>query len=695
MKSSIITKLTITVIAYFLILFTIFTGYTAYQSWQTSTATLEENTEKTTQYIAAQIEKIFQQGFDMLETEAATIATHYKNDTLTGEFIIDLKRELLNENNDLLGNSSIFEPGVVPITTATTKQLVDESNRFIPYVVRDENNTLIEVPIEDYLQQPWYVEPVINGKSIITEPYDYEVNGQTVSMVTLAKPVIVDGKPIGYVSTDLTLQFLTNLVNENAPQDGALRVVTANNIIIADSHNAKTIGTTIDNGGNSGTIVDMLQNKSIHSSYVNDQSLSEEVLQIVAPISFPNIESHWSIISAVPTTVLNAPIINSIIEIIVGAILIAIILATLILFSIKRLLKPLNPLQAALEQAATGDLTANIEASTLKNDEIGRVAKAYNFMIEQIRHAVDGVVKGSNDIHTQTTHVSQSLDMMHSGLEDSNVAIAEVAQGSQHQADEMENAVNATASLATNIEDIHSTSISMKNQVHETLTEATASIEQVVELKQQQLETNLVNDKLSLEMEQLLLYVNNITRVMDTIRGISEQTNLLALNASIEAARAGEHGKGFAVVAQEVRKLAEQSHAETLSIQTTIDDIRNASSRTAEFITESSLLLEQQSSIIEQTEHVFTKQVTRSEQLADNIVSLVEKLQHMVAQKDSILENMHTIAAISEQSAASTEELSGTAHNQLDETTVVRNNLQQLEDISNALNALMMQFKTT
>lgn len=693
-KSSIVTKLTLTVIIYFLILFTIFTGYTAYQSWKTSSAAMEENMQKTTQYTAAQIEKTFQQAFDMLETEAAALATHYKNGTLTDEYIINLKRELLNEYDNYLGNSSIFEPGIVSVTTPELEKLVDETNRFIPYVVREENGNITEVAIEGYIDQSWYVEPVVNGKSVITEPYDYEVNGQTLSMVTLSKPVLVDGKPIGYVSTDFTLEFLTKLVNESAPDKGVLRVITSNNTITADSLSGETIGKAID------TVISGLsnsnkQNDSVQSSYVTDKGLSEEVLQISAPISFPKIESKWFITSAVPTSVLNAPIKDSIIEIIIGAIIIAVILASLIWYSVKRNLKPLQPLQAALEQAATGDLTASIDSSKLKNDEIGLVGKAYNFMIEQIRLAVDGVVKSSNDIQIQTTNVSQSLDTMHRGLEDSNVALEEVAIGSQHQADEMENAVNATAALATNIDGIHSTSISMKNQVQETLLEASSSIDQVNELKQQQLETNVVNDKLSVEMDQLLLYVNNITQVMDTIRGISEQTNLLALNASIEAARAGEHGQGFAVVAQEVRKLAEQSHTETISIQTTIDDIRNASSRTAQFIKESSQLLEQQSAIIGQTENAFTKQVSRSEQLADSIASLAEKLQQMIAQKDSMLENMHTIAAISEENAASTEELSSTTHSQLDETNVVRNNIQELEDISNTLNDLMKQFKTT
>ncbi len=65
----------------------------------------------------------------------------------------------------------------------------------------------------------------------------------------------------------------------------------------------------------------------------------------------------------------------------------------------------------------------------------------------------------------------------------------------------------------------------------------------------------------------------NISVILETIRGIADQTNLLALNAAIESARAGEHGRGFAVVADEVRKLAQNTQSSTVKINTMIDQL--------------------------------------------------------------------------------------------------------------------------
>ncbi|SEI19977.1 methyl-accepting chemotaxis protein [Pseudomonas asplenii] len=64
-----------------------------------------------------------------------------------------------------------------------------------------------------------------------------------------------------------------------------------------------------------------------------------------------------------------------------------------------------------------------------------------------------------------------------------------------------------------------------------------------------------------------------ISAIVNTIRGIAEQTNLLALNAAIEAARAGDQGRGFAVVADEVRQLAGRTSRSTTEIAEVIGKI--------------------------------------------------------------------------------------------------------------------------
>jgi len=72
-------------------------------------------------------------------------------------------------------------------------------------------------------------------------------------------------------------------------------------------------------------------------------------------------------------------------------------------------------------------------------------------------------------------------------------------------------------------------------------------------------------------IDDMVVEVDSIFSLLESVEGLASRTNLLALNASIEAARAGEVGRGFAVVADEVRALSKSSSKLNEQIRGKID----------------------------------------------------------------------------------------------------------------------------
>lgn len=197
---------------------------------------------------------------------------------------------------------------------------------------------------------------------------------------------------------------------------------------------------------------------------------------------------------------------------------------------------------------------------------------------------------------------------------------------------------DATKQLNRSVDEIASTATSASNQTKLMVEQASQS-KVVVEASLNGFIDTIEDFQQSKEdFQALTKKVNNISEVIDFIKGIADETNLLALNASIEAARAGEHGLGFAVVANEVRKLAEQTKVSVNNITNDMTAVQEESTYVSESIEKFSLKL---------ADHM--KQTRTAMKAIDTIMEHIDEVEHAIS----------TIARITEREATSTEEISG------------------------------------
>ena len=116
--------------------------------------------------------------------------------------------------------------------------------------------------------------------------------------------------------------------------------------------------------------------------------------------------------------------------------------------------------------------------------------------------------------------------------------------------------------------------------------------------------------------------IKDMDTVIALIKEVSDQTHLLGLNAAIEAARAGEHGRGFNVVAGEIRKLAAKTQSSVKEISNKLKHIQETVFGFTTQTHEISAVSQQQAASTEE----ITASMQKIETMAEDLARLSEEL---------------------------------------------------------------------
>ncbi len=297
--------------------------------------------------------------------------------------------------------------------------------------------------------------------------------------------------------------------------------------------------------------------------------------------------------------------------------------------------------------------------------------KTYREVFEKLNAASESVQAALTDTKATFNVVSENIAVTEADLNrveslSHNIekTVEEVARGIYDQSEDAVRGATNASNISGLIEEIN-------EHTHE-LVEKTKEVNQInrsnaknfEELREKSNQARKVSGAITEIVDELNGRSQNIGAIVDSISGIASQTNLLALNASIEAARAGDAGRGFAVVADEIRKLAEETAKSTGMIDHIVEAIKDISKKVATSIGDVNMAIDEQVHSSENVEKSFEASSDIYTALELAFERIYEQLSELNVKNMEIEKAITNMAAVSEETAASGDEISNSVTHQ-------------------------------
>lgn len=374
------------------------------------------------------------------------------------------------------------------------------------------------------------------------------------------------------------------------------------------------------------------------------------------------------------------------------ALVLTVVYLIILIWLARIIRKPIAKTAADIENIANGNISNEISGSS-QIAETDKLITASRILKEKLNDIVSGVNEHVLNLQQDTASLKERADFCNDGTKQISKAMEELSV--------------TAVTLAENVQDVNAKSLEMgnaitdidgdvqvlsdnSNHMDKANEDAAKSIETVLDSSNR---SSAIVEKITNQIEETNQAISSINEAVDLIMDITGQTSLLSLNASIEAARAGQAGRGFAVVADEIKKLSEQSAQGADTIKQVADNIFEKSNESVALVNEVRELIGKEQEDISVTKESFE---ILSKTINDNLVAvsrISEKTKQLDTIKQAIIGNINDLSAISEENAASNQEVSANITNIAESIDEMNAATGHVNNISEELAQLMEYFK--
>ena len=346
-----------------------------------------------------------------------------------------------------------------------------------------------------------------------------------------------------------------------------------------------------------------------------------------------------------------------------------------------------------LNEVADGKLNVTINKKlTSRGDEVGNIAKSIHSLIEKFTAIVNNLHGSSATLTDFSASIKENFAIINSSINDINLAVEEIATGATNQANEAQSVTEQMNEMGTSVERANNNITALQQSaksMEDSNNEVSKTLHELATISTNAKESISVVQKQTDDTNQAAIDIQNVVTM---IADITEQTNLLSLNASIEAARAGAQGRGFAVVADEVMKLAAQSKESTEQIEAIVQRLIDKSNSNVAAMGTVMEEIQVQFDKLNQTKDVFENLNSEISHVTTAVIKIADEIDNINHSKDEVYGSLASLAAISEENAAATEQTSATMMHLSEIIETCDQAVGQLGDISDSLEGNVKKF---
>ena len=366
-------------------------------------------------------------------------------------------------------------------------------------------------------------------------------------------------------------------------------------------------------------------------------------------------------------------------------------IAVMVYLSFK-IRKPLLTTAEYIDQIANGNLSGNLEVKSVIR-EMTTLIRASVSMRDKLNSIVTEVDGHAAQLDSSMELLNTLASASSKGTNQIRQAVDELAATAASLAENVQTVNSRMLEMGDNVNAIHSETVTLNensNKMDRANRNASESMNLVLESSHTS--SDIITEMI-VQVKATNEAIASISKAVELISDITAQTNLLSLNASIEAARAGQAGKGFAVVATEIKQLAEQSSQSADTIKKIADDILEKSNKSVELTERMRALAEKEQADIGGAKNGFD---TLSQIIEANVTTagiIAEKTKNLEELKQSIINSITELSAISEENAASNEEVTANVSDIAESVNKISDDTGTIKKVSTDLEELMQYFK--